>query len=191
MGNPSEWASEVKKGLFRIFQNFFRKIMVFQWKNENGRKMAKKYRKWNFLDSRHGLQLLLSPKSLKMRFLRFWQFYAIFCDFLFTYFKAKSKWERPKKINFFCRHPLAGISNNVLKPKNLRGFIKKPILLSMPFFRDFTLSVIWSKTHQNRFSYATTPNFLVLWVVVDVDNWSTDQKVAGARPIGDIFVNFR
>ena len=32
MGNPSEWASEVKKGLFRIFQIFFRKIMVFQWK---------------------------------------------------------------------------------------------------------------------------------------------------------------
>ena len=34
MGNPSDWIPEVKKAIFWFFQKFFRKIMVFQAKNE-------------------------------------------------------------------------------------------------------------------------------------------------------------
>ncbi len=62
--------------------------------------------------------------------------------------------------------------------------------MSKVFFRDFPLTVRLSENHQNRFGYATRPNFLALWPLVDVARWWTDQKVAHACSNIAILVNF-
>ena len=121
MGNPSEWAQEVKKGLFWIFQIFFRKIMAFQWKNEHWPKMVKKSRKSSETCSRHNFLLFLWYESIKTGF---FCFFGRFLNFLLFFTNLHSRqdlgWQDPLKSMFFTWFWLLTFQTSFWSPNLIR-----------------------------------------------------------------------
>ena len=113
MWNPSEWASEVKKGLFGIFQKISGKISEKtkmaekRPKNpENVPKLVPDINSYYFYD--------MNP--LKRDFCDFWPFFEFFTVFYQPSLETRFRLARPAEINVFHLILVADIPNFILKP---------------------------------------------------------------------------
>ena len=104
MGSPSKWISGANQVHFRVSKIFFWKIMVFQWKNENGSKMVKKSRKSSKIFPGIISYYCYHINSSNWNFWIFRLFCAIFRHFWRPSRRANFRGSRVREIPFSCLH---------------------------------------------------------------------------------------
>ena len=161
MGNPSDWFPEVKKGFFRIFQKKLRKIMVFQWKNENWPKTVKKSRKCSKLFPDIICYCFYDMSTLEPDLGRFRPFLGHFRRFWLTCFRPKSR--RPRRENFYFLGQILFLQTQTYvwipstHPAKYKRDAEKLTFVFWVIFSTWNLSQIYSLLGSSaEFSWLTT-----------------------------------